>query len=606
MQKFTFLLVLCFLQISLFAQVRLDVEGDAKLVGKMELIKAIGDSSLYIGANAGMNDTPPLSSSNRNTFIGTNAGAANTNGEENAFLGNAAGYKNVTGSYNSFFGSTTGRANTTGSRNSFFGSAAGRANTTGFANSFFGEEAGLYNTTGFINSFFGVDAGKDNTTGSGNSFFGKGAGEANTEGFSNSFVGADAGRDNTFGAYNSFIGNDAGIDNTTGNYNTFIGNESGNLSGTVLDRTIAIGYQAKVNCTNCAVIGGTGTNAVNVGIGTSTPTEKLDIVSNGDLSIKATAGDEFYSSLKLFAEGFNPLAPDNGFELLYDDEYQEFKLFRRDLDDGSGEVVVWTSDGNMEVRGAMEVDGNFYVDEDAEVRGDLDVNGTFINSDKRFKKQIKRIDSPLTRLHRVNGVSYAFKNQEFAARNFTKRRTLGLIAQEVEKVFPMLVKEDEEGYKAVNYDGLIPVLIEATKEQQQLIDLQKETLTTQSQQLADQQQQINELKGVVDKLLAARTAPQKTNNYTLPLLQKARLGQNQPNPFNETTLIDYYLPENVQTASIQVTSLSGQVLGAVQILEKGQGQVNIQAQTYPTGTYNYSLIVDGRVVETKKMVLIQR
>ena len=88
----------------------------------------------------------------------------------------------------------------------------------------------------------------------------------------------------------------------------------------------------------------------------------------------------------------------------------------------------------------------------------------------------------------------------------------------------MLIKEDEKDYKSVNYDGLIPVLIEATKEQQQLIDQQKETLKTQENQFVNLQQQIEELKGVVAKLLTAQPVPQKTNNYTLPLHQKASLG----------------------------------------------------------------------------------
>lgn len=550
MHRFTFLLGFIFLQISLLAQVRLDVEGDAKIMGKVNLIQAIGDSSVFIGANAGLVDD----GFNRNVFVGPNAGLKNTAGQSNVFIGTSAGHKN----------------------------------TDGLSNVFIGHLAGQSNESGFANTYIGLLAGSNN------------------KGDRNIIMGFGAGLSLHDGSGNVLVGNSTalGQKGTTKN-NTMIGNEAGQVAEFLVDSAIAIGYKSIVSCSNCAVIGGIEEYAVNLGVGENRPTERLHVADAENVALKAVAGDEFYSSLKLLAEGSTSSEGDNGFELLYDDEYQEFSLFRRNLADGSGEVVTWYSDGDMELFGNLDVDGDLYVDGDGEIRGDLDVNGTFINSDKRFKKQIKQIDSPLESLQRVNGVSYAFRNKEFAARNFSKKRTLGLIAQEVETVFPMLVKEDETGYKSVNYDGFIPVLIEATKEQQQLIDQQKETLKNQSQQLVNLQQQINELKGVVAKLLAAPAAPKKTNNYRLPLLQKATLGQNQPNPFNETTLIDYYLPQNVQNAKIQVTALDGKVLGEVFIREKGKGQVNIQAHTYPAGTYYYSLMVDGQVLETKKMVLMK-
>ena len=55
-----------------------------------------------------------------------------------------------------------------------------------------------------------------------------------------------------------------------------------------------------------------------------------------------------------------------------------------------------------------------------------------------------------------------------------KRRQIGMIAQEVEAVLPELVTEDAEGFKNVNYQNLVAVLVEANKEQQKLIeDLQE-------------------------------------------------------------------------------------------------------------------------------------
>ena len=85
LKKTLFLTVLSFVTFNLLAQYRLDVDGNAKIKGKLEVIQAVGDSSLFIGANAGMNDD---GTQNRNTFIGTNAGKSNTTGASNTFVSN--------------------------------------------------------------------------------------------------------------------------------------------------------------------------------------------------------------------------------------------------------------------------------------------------------------------------------------------------------------------------------------------------------------------------------------------------------------------------------------------------------------------------------------
>ena len=68
-------------------------------------------------------------------------------------------------------------------------------------------------------------------------------------------------------------------------------------------------------------------------------------------------------------------------------------------------------------------------------------------------------------------------------------------------------------------------------------------------------------------------------------------------------LIDYYIPIGYQDAKIRVTSADGKDLGVVDILEDGPGQITIQTNAYPAGTYYYSLVLDGEVFETKRMVL---
>ena len=100
--------------------------------------------------------------------------------------------------------------------------------------------------------------------------------------------------------------------------------------------------------------------------------------------------------------------------------------------------------------------------------GSLWVNGTTYASDERFKQNITPIASPLQKLLQINGVEYEMKTGEFTKNNFQPGRQMGLLAQNVEKIIPEAVNE-KDGYKGVDYARLVPLLIEAIKEQEKRI-----------------------------------------------------------------------------------------------------------------------------------------
>jgi hypothetical protein len=87
------------------------------------------------------------------------------------------------------------------------------------------------------------------------------------------------------------------------------------------------------------------------------------------------------------------------------------------------------------------------------------------NSDTRLKKDIRPLQNPLQKLIQLNGYNYYWIHP-----NSDQNLQTGVLAQEVQKFFPDLVKENEKGILSVNYSGLIPVMIESIKEQQQQID----------------------------------------------------------------------------------------------------------------------------------------
>ena len=110
---------------------------------------------------------------------------------------------------------------------------------------------------------------------------------------------------------------------------------------------------------------------------------------------------------------------------------------------------------------------------------------------------------------------------------------------------------------------------------------------------------IDELQKQTDELKAMINGSTKTNMT----LNDATLEQNMPNPFSKTTTIGYILPPKFATAQIVVTDKNGKILKQVNISGSGKGTVNVDAAMLASGTYSYSLIIDGRVINSKQMLL---
>ena len=166
--------------------------GTTSPAAKLDVNGGINAASVYkIGGNTVLS----VAGWYTNTFVGIEAGAANTTttANGNTFLGYQAGYSNTTGLYNTFSGYRAGYSNTTGSYNIFSGYDTGLSNTTGYQNTIIGFDAGPSNTEGYNNTFLGNYAGISNTTGSNNTFLGYGAGNSNTTGRGNVCLGYLAG-----------------------------------------------------------------------------------------------------------------------------------------------------------------------------------------------------------------------------------------------------------------------------------------------------------------------------------------------------------------------------------------------------------------------------
>jgi len=230
-----------------------------------------------------------------NSFIGFQSGNSNSLGAGNTGFGGESLYSNNGGNFNTAAGNGALYSNTGGNENSAFGFRSLFSNSNGEYNTALGQRALYYNTTGSSNTATGYSALYGNYVGINNTANGY-ASQYNSVGSYNTSVGYRTLYTNTTGQNNTGIGSQSLVSTSTGSNNTAMGTFS-LLTNTIgdnntslgygadvtlnnLTNATSIGYNAKVSASNSLVLGGTGADAVKVGIGLTAPTQALDVVGN--------------------------------------------------------------------------------------------------------------------------------------------------------------------------------------------------------------------------------------------------------------------------------------------------------------------------------------
>jgi hypothetical protein len=199
-------------------------------------------------------------------------------------------------------------------------------------------------------------------------------------------------------------------------------------------------------------------------------------------------------------------------------------------------------------------------------------------SDSALKKDVKSINDGLEVINKLRGVTYSWKNDS------TGQRNAGLIAQEVEKVIPGMVHTTKDSNeKSLAYSQVIPYLIEAIKELDRKVEDQKKSI---------EEFNIDALK---KSQIITKDASELNNN--------AILFQNVPNPFNHETSISYIINYIYSNAAINVYNLNGYQLLSFDLNSKGECKIVINANQLKPGMYLYNLLIDGKVMDTKRMIL---
>jgi hypothetical protein len=567
--------------------------------------------------------------------------------------------------YNSAFGDLALSSNTTGDRNTAIGSYALRFNSTGRYNTAIGRWTLHYNSSGSYNIALGVVALENNQTGNHNIAIGYETCAGNSSGYSNIGIGSRALYHNTVNSnlvavgdsalyhngsgatslnhavQNTALGSKALFANTTGSWNTAAGYQALYSNNTGSDNTAFGQYSLQNNTT------GRGNTAVGVwGIRAVT-------TGSDNTAIGAYAGlGGNYNQATFIGRSVNPTTSNltNITGIGYDSRptaSNQVRIGNTSVTSIGGNAG-WTnfSDGGFKSDVSDDVAGLEFILRLRPVSYNLDVHrlaaelGEDLIHDEEGNKSMETPDE------------FTLKSRdEKSAIRFT-----GFIAQEVETTVNELgvafsgvdAPANKSSYYGLRYADFVVPLVRAVQEQQAQIEalspegidaLREElselrqaneqllvaeaSLRAESETLSQRQSLLeteNEnIRGQVKDILSMLETlgvemqdccQQQTtgrNPGTSSLNQmpdNARLEQNTPNPFNANTLIRYFLPEGTHRAQIIITDMAGTQVMELPLEHQGAGQVLIHGGTLPSGTYVYTLTVDGRKVDSKRMVLL--
>ncbi len=529
------------------------------------------NGNIYIGGTSNSlatNGSTPLVFKVNNSVV---AGSTGSSGNSNVSFGYRS-LSNSTGTANTANGYYALYSNTTGYNNTAIGYHALYYNTGGIGNTANGYNALCSNKTGNHNTANGYLALYSNTTGSNNAANGFYALGLNTTGDGNTANGIQALYSNTTGYNNTASGFNALSSNATGYCNTAIGTGA-DVSASNLSNATAIGHNARVTASNQVRI--------------------------GDSNVTSIGGYRAWTNI---------------------------------------------SDGRAKKNIRADVPGLNFINSLQPVTYNLDLDA--------IDELLKSDDPEINHFKDSLRTTRSSKEKEFEAKSRAakqKQVQTGFVAQDVEKTAKSIgydfsgVDVDEKGIYGLRYAEFVVPLVKAVQELSEKNDakdaaiaamqeLNKKNDDAKDAAIVSLQEQVNELSEKNDAKDAAIEVLQKQVNelseamkavrYAQELrpadkvggenesksgavisTEQAKLFQNTPNPFNQTTEIGYFISETVGSANIYIYDVNGVQQKNIFITERGNGVTVLQATALQAGIYFYTLICDGKPVDTKQMIL---
>ncbi len=258
--------------------------------------------------------------------------------------------------------------------------------------------------------------------------------------------------------------------------------------------------------------------------------------------------------------------------------------------------------------------------------------GMQVGSDTSLKKDIDIISDPIKKVLKLQGVVFSFKESDEAKDTIRfqdkqgnwhtilpgqssnidpswikegsierllsdrSRKQMGLIAQAVDTVVPEVVRMTPNGTLAIEYCGLIGLLIEAIKEQQSQIDsLKAQKLQEQYKSMRGNSSNINEVK------TGLKNGDSASEHLSTNIGNNMHF-QNVPNPFTQNTEIRFKLAPGAKSALLLIFDMQGSLLQTYDVINSTD-RITVFGNELKPGIYLYSLIVDGVETDTKRMIL---
>ncbi|MBL7928705.1 MAG: tail fiber domain-containing protein [Bacteroidia bacterium] len=419
------------------------------------------------------------------------------------------------------------------------------------------------------NTFIGNLSGR-NCASDYNTFIGAQAGESfvnhtsviNTQ---NLFAGYFAGRNMVTGRENTVLGSRSALNITDGERNTIVGFES-LQNATIGNFNSAIGYRSGIGLgagqhntyigteAGPIALAGLATRNRSTAVGFNAKVNCDDCISTGDFNDRHLIG---YATI-----------PQNSFT--------RYRLYVNSLN-------------------AVASDGAAYFN------GNIFVTGQYLPSDTMLKQNVQPFTGAMQWINQLDVKSYNYDTITYNGLSLPPGNQVGLMAHEVESVIPELVREvtspeqiDSSGnvtfnsvtFKSINYLAILPYLIEALQEHDSKID----SIVTVLGNCCN---------------LRIPNNPDVTGSIELENIQSLQLFTADPNPFSESTIIRWSIADDFNNAVIFFYDDRGQQINQYRITEKGNGELQVFGSKLSSGVYTYTLVVDGKIVESRKMVKVK-
>ena len=607
--------------------IRFDVAGVERwLLHNVALEPRNSGNSVFIGEQAGFNDDL---SDNRNVGVGNFTLINNSSGEDNTAVGFSTmlSSQGAKGSGNSAIGAEALFNNLEGNKNAVNGFRAMWSNVIGHSNVAIGENSLFHNQ----DHSYVVAVGDSALFNMGLIFNPQQEGK-----IQNTAVGSKALFTTSFGQGNTAMGFESLYSNFDGNSNTATGANSlyNNTNG---HENTANGSYALYNNSTGLFNTATGSTALFNNVNSS------DNTANGASALWLSTGNANTatgrSALLLNVSGNNNTAI--GFSAGLTNSTGSYNLFAGSGADATASNLTNSSaiGANAMVTASNQIRvGNPLVASIGGWAGWTNV------SDQRFKKNIKEDVKGLEFINALRPVTYTLDQkaiESFLGKNGPSENATqhtppdatpdilsGFLAQEVETAAMSLgydfsgvdKPKNDKDYYGLRYAEFTVPLVKAVQElsntnetmedkmkgQEDEINSLKEQIdemATQLKELDDIKLMIAQLQGCCVEKEASQNADIQIElgtpqNEDIPYLE-----QNAPNPFYDETIIKYYLPKKFDSATMRFTDWQGRNLKTIQLQDAGHGTISISAKELAAGTYAYTLVVDGQLVDTKKMIL---